>query len=200
VPQAAITTRTLTADDWPIVEQLFGRNGACAGCWCMYWRVPRGGRTWSERSNATNRSAFQRLVERGAVHGVLAFAGDEPVGWCCLGPRADFPRLETVRALPKEFDAGTWSVVCFFVRAGWREHGVASAMLERAVRHARAQGARTLEGYPVKSPGKGPIPAAFAWTGVGAVFDRQGFERQALRGYSREYRALALRGKRRSKA
>ena len=194
---AAITTRALKASDWAHVERLFGERGGCAGCWCMYWRVPCGGRTWQERSSATNKRAFMRLVKSGAVHGVLAFAGKEPVGWCCLGPRTDFPRLETVRALPKEFDERTWSVVCFYVKAGWRAHGVASALLGEAVRIARACGARKLEGYPVKSTGKGPIPAAFAWTGVGPVFDRLGFERRKLRGYARELAELALPGKRR---
>jgi hypothetical protein len=27
-----------TAERWPDLEALFGKNGACAGCWCMWWR------------------------------------------------------------------------------------------------------------------------------------------------------------------
>jgi hypothetical protein len=34
-----ITIRPLTPSRWPDLEALFGRNGACNGCWCMYWRI-----------------------------------------------------------------------------------------------------------------------------------------------------------------
>ena len=42
------TTETLTLSIHPITrnvcsdfEELFGANGACGGCWCMFWRLPR---------------------------------------------------------------------------------------------------------------------------------------------------------------
>ena len=31
--------RPLTPNLWPALEDLFGENGACNGCWCMYWRI-----------------------------------------------------------------------------------------------------------------------------------------------------------------
>ena len=31
----------LTPDLWPAFEALFGAAGACMGCWCTHWRVPR---------------------------------------------------------------------------------------------------------------------------------------------------------------
>jgi GNAT superfamily N-acetyltransferase len=34
-----LTIRPLTPDLWPALEDLFGKNGACNGCWCMYWRI-----------------------------------------------------------------------------------------------------------------------------------------------------------------
>jgi hypothetical protein len=33
-------------DLWPALEDLFGKNGAVGGCWCMYWRI---GRAYRER-------------------------------------------------------------------------------------------------------------------------------------------------------
>jgi hypothetical protein len=33
------TTRWLTPDLWPALEDLFAGKGACGGCWCMYWRI-----------------------------------------------------------------------------------------------------------------------------------------------------------------
>ena len=31
------TIHPLTPDLWPALEDLFGKRGACNGCWCMYW-------------------------------------------------------------------------------------------------------------------------------------------------------------------
>jgi hypothetical protein len=34
-----IETRELAPGLWADLEALFGGNGACGGCWCMYWRL-----------------------------------------------------------------------------------------------------------------------------------------------------------------
>jgi len=171
-----VKVRELGTDDWPVIERLFGDKGACGGCWCMWWRVPRGGKLWEESKGAKNRRAFKRLLTAGKVFGCLAFVDDEPVGWCCVGPRADFPRLERTKALQTEWDEGTWSVTCFYIKAGFRGKGVASALLPKSVALAKRRGARVIEGYPVKPKTKKAVPAAFAWTGIPNLFERCGFD------------------------
>ena len=89
---ADVVLRPLRPEDGAIVATLFGANGACGGCWCMHWRVPHGGRHWQAVKGAPNRARFLALVAAGRVRAVLAFAGDVPVGWCCIGPVEDFPR------------------------------------------------------------------------------------------------------------
>ncbi|MCP4249610.1 MAG: GNAT family N-acetyltransferase [bacterium] len=183
----AIRCRALTADDWPVVVELFGANGACGGCWCMYWRLPRGGRLWEEKKGRPNRDAFRRLIKAGRVHAALAFVDDTPVGWCCLGPRGDFPRVERTKALAIEWGERTWAVVCLYIKTGYRGRGVASKLVAEAVRIARSRGARRLEAYPVEPKTKQPIPAAFAWTGVPAIFTSNGFRVMARPGdFSRD--------------
>ncbi len=171
-----IDIRPLEPGDWPIIVKLFGDNGACGGCWCMWPRVPRGGKLWEELKGAKNRERFRRLVRAGKVHGVLAFYRDEPVGWCSFGPRQTFPRLDTVRALQHDWPAGTWSIVCFYIPSAWRGRGIASRLVEAATRRALAMGARVIEGYPaVPKNSSEPLPAAFAWTGVPALFESAGY-------------------------
>lgn len=188
-----VTVRPLTPEDWPVIEELFGKNGACGGCWCMTWRVPQGGKLWEQNKGEPNRRAFRKLVHSGAVYGCLAFAGEEPVGWCCVGPRADFPRLRTIKALQTSWDEFTWSVTCFYIRSGCRGRGVATKLIREAVRVARAHGARRLEGYPVKPYGQGNIPAAFAWTGVPRLFECQKFVTITPPGASRDVYVKKLR-------
>ena len=188
VSRHRIVTRPLTADDWPNVERLFGDRGACGGCWCMYWRLARGGQLWEQKKGAPNKRAFKQLVTTGRVMGCLAFHGDEPVGWCCVGPRKDFPRIERVRALRGEWSESTWSVTCFYIPSAWRQRGVATKLLKEAIAIARDNGACELEGYPVRpSPtGSGVIPGAFAWTGVPRLFEKQGFDNTTQRPTTRD--------------
>ena len=184
-PTRKITVRPVCPDDWPIIEKLFGANGACGGCWCMWARLPRGGKLWEEKKGPPNKRAFKRLLTSGRVYGCLAFAGDEPVGWCCVGPRSDFPRLERVRALRTHWNDRTWSVTCLYIPARWRHRGVATALLREAVKVARDNGADELQGYPVR-PKKREVPPAFAWTGVPVLFDKLRFRNVTPRGNPRD--------------
>jgi GNAT superfamily N-acetyltransferase len=176
--RARISVRPLQRDDWPAIEALFGARGACGGCWCLAWRLPH--TQWQAQKGAANKRAFARLVTSGEATGCLAFAGGEPVGWCSVGPRAEFRALENKRSLRTDWDERTWSVTCFFIRKDFRARGVSSRLLEAAVRLARERGATRVEGYPVvPSPGFGgrKMPAAFAWTGLPQTFERAGFRR-----------------------
>ncbi len=80
--------RPLTAGLWPALEDLFGSNGACRGCWCMYWRI---GSAYRRNSFESNRAAFCEVVTRGPPPGLLAFDGEVAVGWCQLTPRDALP-------------------------------------------------------------------------------------------------------------
>ncbi len=191
-----IEVRALAPGDWNHLAALFGANGACGGCWCMWWRLPRGGKLWEASKGEPNRRAFRRLLTAGKVRGCLAFAAGTPVGWVCVGPASDFPRMQRVKALAGERDPGTWAVVCFFIRSGWRARGVASQLLAGAVELARLHGATRVEGYPVVPKGDAKMPAAFAWTGVPALFDRAGFRDATPEGSTRPIVVRGLRPKR----
>jgi GNAT superfamily N-acetyltransferase len=144
----------------------------------MYWRVERGGRLWDQTKGEPARQAFRSLVESGRVSGILAFDHGQPVGWCCLGPRSDFPRLKRVRALQRERSENAspgWAVVCFFVLAPKRRLGIGTRLLKAATGFAFSAGASEVEGYPVKLPAAGVLPGPFAWTGVARMFERAGY-------------------------
>lgn len=187
-----LVTRELTPDLWPALEQLFGEKGACGGCWCMYWRIERG-ESWEQLKGATNKQRFKSLVQSGRAHGVLAFRGDEPVGWCAVERRRDLPRLDRSRTLACEDAERVWSLPCFYVKAGHRGTGVSRALLAHALRLLRAAGAEIAEGYPVRPKKKGQaIPAAFAFTGTKSLFESAGFEVVGNRGGGKERMRRAL--------
>lgn len=172
-----LTIRPLTAGDWPLIAELFGDKGACGGCWCMYWRVERGGRVWDEMRGKPARRHLHDLVTAGKVHALLAMSGDTPVGWACVGPYESFPRLARVRAFQRDRPVGTWSIVCFYIPSKLRRSGIATRLLAAARDLALARGATVVEGYPVTVRSKQGLPGAFAWTGVPAMFAAAGFHR-----------------------
>ena len=93
-------------------------------------------------------------------------------GWCRIGPRTSFARLEASRAIPRVDDLPVWSVVCFYVHPEAKRHGVASALLEAACAHAAANGAAILEGYAARPN----HPNIDAYTGYLPMFLDAGFE------------------------
>lgn len=169
-----LTVRDLAPDLWPALEALFGPRGACGGCWCMHWRLQKGER-WEDIKGGPAKRRMKALVNSGRAQGAIAFAGKEPIGWIAYGPRRDFPRLDRARTLACDDADRVWSLPCFFIKAGWRDRGVATALLAHALRALGKAGAEIAEGYPVNlKPGQ-RLPNAFAWTGTRALFARAGF-------------------------
>jgi GNAT superfamily N-acetyltransferase len=114
----------------------------------MYWRDR------SLEHGTPKKRALASLVRAGRQPGLLAYAEEEAVGWISVGPRKEFPALlrsPQYRPRDEDEDEDVWSIVCFVVdRPRWG-HGVAAALLEGAIDHARARSAAQLEAYPHRS-------------------------------------------------
>lgn len=190
---SSLVIRPLQKQDGPLLERLFGAKGACGGCWCMYWRFAGTGKAWQAAQGEPNKRQFLKAVKEGTIHGILAIAGDEPVGWCSLGPVADFPRLARSPSLRREWQEGCWSVNCFFVSRRYRGQGLARRLLRSAVQLAREQGAREIEGYPIALQANETWPGAFIYTGTLPMFEAEGFRRQGAASTRRQIMLRTLR-------
>src|SRR5258708_495086 len=115
----------LTAENWPALEDLFGRAGASNGCWCMYWRI---GPRYRDRPREDNKRDLERLARSGPPPGLLAFDGAVAVGWCELAPRADLDWLARGGDFRPADELAVWSVPCFFVRRTPRPPGGVGAL------------------------------------------------------------------------
>jgi GNAT superfamily N-acetyltransferase len=168
-----VRTAEVAPQLWPKLEALFGRNGACGGCWCQAWRIEKGER-WDDVKGDGAKARLRQGILGGTVLGVLAFDGDTPIGWCTFGPRDSFPRLDRARSLACEDSSRVWSVPCFFVLRGRRGQGVATALLDHALRAMAERGATIVEGYPSAPNKDGSYIASFAWTGTISLFEKAG--------------------------
>ncbi len=188
MPEPALSFHPLTPDRWPDLERLFGPRG-CAGCWCMWFRETRA--QFERMKGEPNRAALRALVEKGPPPGILAYAGEEPGGWCALAPRSSYSLLARSRLLAPVDDQPVWSIVCFFVAGAQRRHGLTVALLRAATRYARERGARVLEGYPVE-PGAAGTSNSSAYHGLASAFRDAGFTEVARRSKTRPIMRLGV--------
>lgn len=164
----------LTIDQWDDFVSLFGKRGACGGCWCMLWRLPR--KQFELQKGDDNKLAMKLIIDSGEVPGILAYHNTKAIGWCAIAPRGNYPALSRSRILKPVDDCLCWSVACLFVNKSYRKKGVSTQLLQAAIEYARSKGAEWLEGYPVEPKPNKDIPPAFAWTGIPGAFIRAGFK------------------------
>jgi GNAT superfamily N-acetyltransferase len=172
----------LTSKRWKDLERLFGPRGACEGCWCMWWRIPRA--EFMKNRGQRNKEALKNIVDSGKVPGILAYLQSKPVGWCAVAPRDDYQPLERSRLLKRVDEKPLWSVVCFFVAKEFRHKGITVKLLNAAVDYARKEGGKIVEGYP-KEAKKTETRDTFFYTGPVSTFRKAGFVEIARRSESR---------------
>jgi GNAT superfamily N-acetyltransferase len=191
-----LAIKPLTRDNWADLVELFARPGASVarGCYCMFYRrsgkheKPRG-ITYSE----WNKRALKALVDRGVVPGLIGYEKDRPIGWVSLGPREDYAKLERSPVMKAVDDKPVWSIICFFVDAKARQHGVADALLEAAIAWAKKERVTLLEAYPCDKERRSADDSM--WFGSKSMFDRAGFTEVARRKPQRPVVRKALRGR-----
>ncbi|GAA6527228.1 GNAT family N-acetyltransferase [Intrasporangium sp. DVR] len=213
----------LASERFDDLVELFGTRGAPSWCWCQYFLTT--GRSY-EQSAARNRSRLRSQVQSAtAPVGLIAYAAGpaprkgvpraghgsppsrgaaQPVGWVQVGPRPTFPRITASRSLrPVAVDAGddlddesVWAVTCFVVKVGWRRHGIATALLARAIEVVREQGASAIVGHPVDVAARGSrIGGSELYHGTASTFAAAGFEVVGRTGATRPVMRLRLTGR-----
>ena len=141
------------------LQQVFGTRGAGYRCQCQRYKLaPKesfGSVPVEDRAFRLRQQTDCGHPDSGETSGLVAYLGDEPVGWCAVEPRPAYVGLTRVFRVPWEgrdedrTDETVWAVTCLFTRAGFRKRGVSRALAKAAVDHARAGGARALEAYPI---------------------------------------------------
>ena len=154
---------------WDDLHAVFGTRGDPSRCYCQRYKMrPR--ESWA--SVGAEGLAFRLRQQTDCGHprsgmtsGLVAYLGGEPVGWCAVEPRTNYPRLLLRVRVPWEgraeekTDESVWAVTCFVTRTGFRRRGISSALARAAVDFARQHGARALEGYPMLTePGQAIMP------------------------------------------
>ena len=169
----AINFSPVTPSKWNDFVKLFGKHGACGGCWCMSMRMVQ--KDFAKTKGEKNKRAIKRIIDSGNPPGLIGYVDGEPASWCCIGPREDFKRLSNSRSLQPIDDNPVWSIPCLFVAKPFRKRGISSLSIDAATNYAFSKGADIVEGYPNDTKQK-KWADPFVWMGLVASFKRAGFK------------------------
>ncbi|MFT4029238.1 MAG: GNAT family N-acetyltransferase [Protaetiibacter sp.] len=176
--------RVLPANEvsWHELQTALGAHGEAARCQCQ-WFFTRGkefsGMPREERERRFREQTACGRPDAARTSGLVAFLDGEPAGWCAVEPRTRYARLAQLRVPwtgreEDRSDDGVWAIVCFAVRSEQRRRGVSTALAVAAVDHARAHGARAVEGYPMQLPPGANDTWGELFVGTPAMFEAAG--------------------------
>lgn len=164
---------------WEAVETVLMTDASTRNCWCQFHVLEN--RVQRETTRDSRRELLrEQIVTLDPPRGLVALAGDEPVGWCGVEPRTRLrhvlaSRLVTRHSRYDPDDPDVWAIYCILVPSPLRRLGIATTLLSRAIEHARNRRARAIEGYPIDTSVRdGRLPPGFS-TGTLAMFEREGF-------------------------
>jgi len=165
--------KPVTAELWNDLEKLFGEHGAYSGCWCMWWRIKRS--EFTTQQGEGNKKALKNIIDSGRIPGILAYFNNEPIAWCSVAPREQFPVLDRSSTLKRVDNEPVWSIVCFFIAKQYKGKGLTHFLVRAALKYAKLNGARIVEAYPLDKK-HSKHTALEAYTGFAATFQKEGFK------------------------
>ena len=148
------------------------------GCWCMYPRLSDAETRDLPGEGSLNQRRRDAMISlarrRSRSPGLVAFDGDDPVGWIAVAPRGELGRVDRSRATPRVDDADVWIIPCVTVRKTERGRGIAVALIRAAADYAFEKGAPAVEAYP--RAGTARTGDDNAYFGTEPMFRRAGFK------------------------
>jgi GNAT superfamily N-acetyltransferase len=163
-PTAALTFLPANEVSWADLDLALGRARCHGGsCYCQRFKIPAS--RWQSEADEERAHRLRAQTDCGhpearTTSGLVAYLGEEPVGWCAVEPRTAYAGLRTSRILwagrdEDKSDPGVWAVTCLIIRIEFRRQGFTYALARAAVDFARQRGARALEAYPmITRPGQ----------------------------------------------
>ena len=179
-------TEELAADYFDFLDnRAFTDNSPWGGCYCTGWQMTKEQEKTELLDKMEERFSYGdenfvrvlreiviRQITSKALQGYLAYVDGISIGWCNANSKANFP-LESANGfrIYAPAEKKEKAVVCFEISPEYRGKGVATALLNRAVADAKAEGYVAVEGFPQIHTER------FEWdyTGPVSLFEKAGF-------------------------
>src|SRR5690625_7544907 len=137
----------------------------------MHWRLSID--EWMDNKGEGNRCAMRSLAGSEQPPGVLGYLEAEPVAWCGIGDRTDYPRLQRSTLQRPVDDQPVVALTCLLIAKRHRgRHLLTESIAEICANLAETSRNRTVEAYPVDPPPGRRAGADTAMTGIASAFTR----------------------------
>jgi GNAT superfamily N-acetyltransferase len=175
----------LTADYLDFFNnRAFTDNPPWGGCYCLMWQMTKE----ESKTRVDDRAAmlgggddnFMRAlqetvrwqIDSGRLQGYLAYVDGVSIGWCNANDKSNFPADNMVGAkLYAPAEKREKAVICFEIAPEYRRKGVATALLNRVVADAKAEGYKAVEGFPAAHETRDE----WDFTGPARLYEKTGF-------------------------
>jgi GNAT superfamily N-acetyltransferase len=171
---------------WEDLEAVLGKATHYESqCYCQRFKIPTPfwrGVGDEQRAEILREQSQCDHPRARRTSGLVAYLGDEAVGWCAVEPRVAYLRLLAMqmpwlgREDEDKGDEGVWAITCFIVRTGYRNQGITYALARAAVEYAQAQGAVAVEGYAMETHAGKTITWGELHVGAKKVFEAAGLK------------------------
>ena len=179
-------TEELTADYFDFLDnRAFTDDSPWGGCYCTGWQMTKeeektqlfdqmeeGFAFGDENFIRVLREIVIQQIASKALRGYLAYVDGVSIGWCNANDKASFPK-ESANGfqLYAPSEKREKAVVCFEIAPEYRGKGVATALLNRVLTDAKAEGYIAVEGFPQVQHER------FKWdyTGPVRLYEKVGF-------------------------
>jgi GNAT superfamily N-acetyltransferase len=173
-------TLELAADYFDFFDNRAFTDDSPYRCYCqMYQMTKEQAKTAIDNANGedmgrVSRKIAEHQIEAGILRGYLAFDNNVAIGWCNANDKANFPvECSTGERFYAPAELREKAVVCFEIAPEYRGKGVATALLQRVIADATADGYFAVEGFPVVRSER------YEWdcTGPVRLFEKAGFSK-----------------------
>ena len=144
----------LSADYFDFFENRAFTDDSPYRCYCQVFQMSKAqhqaalGHAMQDPGRVSREIAEQQIAQ-GALRGYLAYVDGKSIGWCNANDRANYP-AEPCHDVPFHVpaEAKEKAVVCFEIAPEYRGKGVATALLDRVITDAKAEGYVAVVSFP----------------------------------------------------
>jgi len=173
-------TPELMTDYFDFFENRAFTDNSPYRCYCQVYQMSKAEakavyeNAKEEELGPISRKIAEKQIENGILRGYLAYAYGMVVGWCNANDRGNYPAepsFDVPFHAPKE--KCEKAVVCFEIAPEYRGQGIATALLNRVIDDAKAEGYHAVVSFPIARNER------FEWDFQGPIrlYEKAGFKK-----------------------
>lgn len=149
-------TPELSADYFDFFENRAFTDDSPYRCYCQVYQMSKeqakavSDNTKGRDPGRVSREVAEQQIADGVLRGYLAYVNGQVIGWCNANDRANYP-VDPVCDVPfyAPVENVEKAVVCFEIAPEYRGIGVATALLNKVIANAKAEGYQAVVSFPI---------------------------------------------------